>query len=385
MPTRRTSPRRALTRPPTRPTAIHEPGDADPPQPWLASVAPWIALLALAVAVVSLTLVFLNRGSNLDSCRQKAWGAIPDSGDLPQDWSLGSTDMNANGMTVSILGPASSDTSTPQPAVYASVTCYGDAAAAAMSQNKAAAEAAGANVTSRAGSDAYDVDNPATGSVTTLFRVGSLIGQVADAGSASPSDLATITKAVAAAMGDENAAGTIAADASNDAGASNEPLSSDAGVEPSASSAAPELEAKLPTEIGGTQLTIQSASADQVFGGDPNSRALSARIRALGAEVSDLQIAQAFDDSGAIDLQVTAFRLPGKDGAKLSEAVIDTWLSANAAGVTKSEVTLGGKKVTKIDYGDAGTVEYVYVGSDFVIVIDTADPAIAAEVASKLK
>jgi len=52
------------------------------------------------------------------------------------------------------------------------------------------------------GGDAYDVTSPATGSKTTLFRVGQLIGQIADAGSASPADLQTITRAVATAMGD---------------------------------------------------------------------------------------------------------------------------------------------------------------------------------------
>lgn len=386
MPPRRTSPRRAITRPTTGPSVVHDSGEPDPSTGRLGGVAPWIALVALAVSVVALTVVFLNRAPNLNDCRSKAWGAVPDSGDLPQNWTLGSTDLNANGMTISILGPASSDTSTPQPAVYASVTCYGDVAATALSLNKSAAEAAGANVTMRAGgSDAYDVDNPSTGSVTTLFRVGSLIGQIADAGSATPSDLAAITKAVAAAMGDETAAGTEGATSSDDANASTEPQPSGGSAEPEPSSVAPELEAKLPTKIGGTPLTIQSASASDVFGSDPNSRALGARIRALGGQVADLQVAQAFDDSGTVDVSIIAFRLPGKDGAKLSDAIVDTWLSANVAGVKKTQVTLGGKKLTKIDYGDEGTDQYVYTGSDFVIAIETGDPAVATEAASQLK
>jgi hypothetical protein len=386
MPTRRTSPRRALTRPTARPTTVPEPPDHDPAESRLAGAVPWIALLALAAAVLSLVIVFLNRTNDLAACRSDAWGAIPDSANLPPDWSLGSTDLNANGMTISIVGPASADGSTQQPAVYASVTCYGDVAATAMSQNKAAAKAAGARVTDRASAgDAYDVDNPATGSVTTLFRVGSLIGQVADAGSASPSDRDLITRAVATAMGDDRAAGVAGVAASDDAAASDASLEPVGSGGPSPSSLAPELEAKLPTEIGGTPLTIQSTSADEVFGTDPNSRALTARIRALGAQTSDLQVAQAYDDSNQVDLSIVAFRLPGKDGTKLRDAIVDTWLSANVAGVTKSDVTLGGKQLTKIDYGDAGTVEYVYKGPDYVVVIDTSDPAVATEVASKLK
>ena len=107
------------------------------------------------------------------------------------------------------------------------MTCYGDVAATAMSENKAAAEAAGAEVTDRSsGGGAYDVDNPSTSSTTTIFRVGPLIGQIADAGSASPADLEAITKAVAAAMGDDRAAGAPGAGASDAAVGSDEPLPS---------------------------------------------------------------------------------------------------------------------------------------------------------------
>ncbi|HEY7132180.1 MAG TPA: hypothetical protein VH440_08000 [Candidatus Limnocylindrales bacterium] len=385
MPTRRTSPRRALTRPTTRPTVVGD-AAADPPaENQFLAFGPWIALLALAVAIVAVGLVFLNRGQDLSACRSQAWSAIPDQADLPADWALGSTDQNANGMTISIVGPASSDDTTQPPTVYASITCYGDVAATAMSQGRDAAEAAGAEVTDRTGGgDAYDIDNSATGSTTTLFRVGSLIGQVADAGTASPNDLATITRAVATAMGDETAAGTSDVAAASDEPAGSDDLSADGSAEPSASAAAPELEAKLPKEIGGTPLTVQSTTADQVFGDDPNSRALSARIRALGGQVADVQVAQAYDDAGAVDVSIIAFRLPGKDGTKLRDAVVETWLSADAAGVTKTDVTLAGKPFEKIDYGDQGTVEYVYTGTDYVIVVDTSDPAIATEVAGKV-
>ena len=390
MPTRRTSPRRALTRP-TVPLDVHParlaPHDPEPDRGnRLAAAAPGIALLALAAAVVALAVVFLNRGGDLSACRSSAWGAIPKAEELPEGWTLGTTDLNANGMTISILGPASADGSTNQPVVYASVTCYGDVAPTALSQNRAAAEEAGSTVTERGGgSDAYDVDNPTSGSITTLFRVGGLIGQIADAGSASPADLATITKAVAAAMGNDTAAGNAGAQPTDAATGSEEPGGSGASGEPAPSSVAPDLEAKLPTSAGGTPLTVQSASADTIFGTDPNSRALSSRIRAMGSQLSDLQIAQAYDDTGTVDLSIVAFRLPGKDGAALRSAVIETWLSANVAGVTKSEVTLSGKKLTKVDYGDDGTTEYVYQGTDYVIVIDTSDTAIATEVAAGIK
>src|SRR6185436_1527866 len=248
MPPRRTSPRRSATRP-SAPLAQFGPDDDYDEPGRLAAATPWIAFAALVLAGAALALTLLGRGGgapNLDACRKTAWAAVPSSNDLPEGWTLSATDLNANGMTVSVLGTPSTDGSTSTPVVYASVTCYGDVAATAMSQYRDAAKAAGATVTDRGlGGDAYDVDNPSSGSVTTLFRVGGLIGQIADAGSASPSELATITSAVAAAMGDRSAAGT----SGDQANASDIPASGEPSLEPGSSDevaseppTAPELE-----------------------------------------------------------------------------------------------------------------------------------------------
>jgi hypothetical protein len=388
MPPRRTSPRRTAT----RPSALDDrPTDStfedDVPGDRFAGAAPWLALLAVVLAAGALAFTLVGRGSaDLTACRSAAWAAVPDANALPAGWSIGSTDLNANGLTVSIVGQGT-DASTQPPVVYASVTCYGDGAGTALQQNRKGAEAAGATVTDRtANGEAYDVDNPSTQSVTTLFRVGGLVGQVADGGTAPPSDLAAITKAVASAMGDQSAAGTTALAPTDIPGSSGAPSGSDApSDEPAASAFAPELEAVLPTEIGGAPLTIQSNSAAEVFGDDPSSRALGARIRTLGSTLDQLRIAQAYDDTGGIAASIVAFRLPNADGAKLKAAIEETWLSSKNAGVTTTTVTLGGKNLTKVDYGDAGTIEYVYAKDDYVVVIDTSDVAIVTEVASKLK
>src|SRR5256885_7990929 len=206
MPTRRTSPRRSATRPGGLDERSPKPAfgefvdDDYLGNGFLASAAPWLALLAVALAAVALGVVVLGRPSAPEpatdptACRTAAWAAVPAAKSLPKDWSLGSTDLNANGMTVSILGPTSPDNSTNQPVVVASVTCYGDAAATALAQYRKAAEAAGSTVTSRSSNGpAYDVDNPTTGATTTLFRVGPLVGQIADGGTSSDAELATIT------------------------------------------------------------------------------------------------------------------------------------------------------------------------------------------------
>jgi hypothetical protein len=131
---------------------------------------------------------------------------------------------------------------------------------------------------------------------------------------------------------------------------------------------------------------VISASASEVFGEDPSTRALAARVRALGSTFEQLQVAQAYDESGTIeDVSIIAFRLPKADTAKLRAAILETFLSAGADGVTTSTVTLAGKTLTKVDYGDDRTNEYVYTAVDAVIVIDTSDEAIATDLAAQLK
>ncbi len=405
MPTRRTSPRRAAT----RPNGLYDRspestfGEVDEPGPGLLSnAAPWLALLAVVLAAGAVGYAVLGRssGDDLTACRTAAWRSIPDANKLPDSWNLGSTDLNANGMTISIMGPVPADSSASQPVVYASVTCYGPAAETALEENRKASVTAGATVTPRDGTsngDGYDIDNPTTGSVTTLFRVGGLVGQVAGAGSPTDQDLAVITKALAAAMGDGSAAGTSAIGPTDAGAGSPQPGSSGdlGGAEPSGSPFAPELEALLPTSVVDTTstaspapevpLTTQSASATEVFGQDPSSRALAARIRTIGGTLDTLQIAQAYDDTGSIDLSIIAFRLPQADLAKLRAAILDTWLSAGADGVKTTTVDLGGKSLTKVDYGDGSTIQYLYAKDDYVITIETSDIGLATQVAAHLK
>ena len=400
MPTRRTSPRRSATRPSVpfeRPSSelLDDRGDGMAGGS-LASAAPWLALIALVLAAGTIGYLLLNRGSggDLTACRTAAWKAIPNIDALPEGWTLGSTDLNANGITVSVTGPDLGDGSNP-PVVYASVTCYGEGAPAALDANRAAADAAKATVTARTGGDGFDIANPTTGSTTTIFRVGALVAQIADAGDATRTQLDTIGAAIAEAMGDRTAAGTSPNGPDTGLGGSDEPIGSGEIPEESSAPFAPELEALLPTSIGDTtpgasagatlQLTIDSASGADVFGQDPSSRALAARIRSLGKTLDDLQVAQAFDETGAVELAILGFRLPGADPAKLRLAILETFLSASAEGVKTTTVTLGGKEVTKVDYGDESAFEYLYSAGDVVITIETADEALATEVIAALK
>src|SRR5690348_3038108 len=99
MPVRRTSPRRSATRP-----SVLEPGSSDliddgddGPGGILVGAAPWLALIALILAAGTIGYLLLSRGSggsgatsDLTACRTAAWKAIPDEGQLPEGWTLGS-------------------------------------------------------------------------------------------------------------------------------------------------------------------------------------------------------------------------------------------------------------------------------------------------------
>ena len=127
-----------------------------------------------------------------------------------------------------------------------------------------------------------------------------------------------------------------------------------------------------------------SATGADVLGTDAASRALVATLRTFDSTAADLQIAQAYDETGTLDCYLLAFRVPGVDAARLAPVIIDTWLQASSSGVTTSTVTVGGKEVTVVDYGDQGTVSYVYASGEAVVVIETSDEAVAGEVAALL-
>jgi hypothetical protein len=71
-------------------------------------------------------------------------------------------------------------------------------------------------------------------------------------------------------------------------------------------------------------------------------------------------------------------------GEMLREIVLDTWLAANGPGVTRSSAELGDRTVTKVDYGDGGSLSYVIVDGDVVILIETGDADLAGQVEAAL-
>ncbi|MGO9181073.1 MAG: hypothetical protein ACLQHS_17695 [Candidatus Limnocylindrales bacterium] len=150
------------------------------------------------------------------------------------------------------------------------------------------------------------------------------------------------------------------------------------------SPAAPLLEAEMPHAVNGTTLTVQSATDATSLGTTPSNRALDAAMTSLGKTPADLEVADAADASGALALSVLGFRVAGVDPAKLRTVVLDAWLSINTPGVTVSSVNLAGTPATVVAYRDSGPSEYVLVHGDSVLVIETADQSLAANVVAAL-
>jgi hypothetical protein len=165
--------------------------------------------------------------------------------------------------------------------------------------------------------------------------------------------------------------------ASTETAASAEPATSP-GPAASPSPAAPVLEAEMPRAVNGVTLTTESALNATSLGNAPNGRALGAAVTNLGKKPGDLEIADAFDQSGSLSLSILGFRLPGIDPATLRSVVLDAWLSVTSPGITSTSVSLSGTPSTKVSYGDGGPDQYVLVHRDSVFIIVTADQALAA-------
>jgi len=129
---------------------------------------------------------------------------------------------------------------------------------------------------------------------------------------------------------------------------------------------------------------VETSLATDALGDDAGSKAVIAGLRELGKTPDDLELAQAYDETGTLDLVLFAFRLPGADPEALRSLVLDSWLVASAEGVTTEEVELGGKTVTHVDYGDELADAYLYSVGDVAVIMQTGTEDLAAAAAEAL-
>jgi hypothetical protein len=154
--------------------------------------------------------------------------------------------------------------------------------------------------------------------------------------------------------------------------------SADASLEPPIEShQVAELEALLPSELNGTSLTRESWTGDTLLADDPWGSAMTAFLTGAGKAKADLQVSQAYDTAGNLDLSAGAFRVPGIDPGTLRDAMIAAWKKGDYPDLKIAQAAVGGFEVTTGDFGDGAVSGYWYVRDGVVFDIETGDPTIA--------
>ena len=328
-----------------------------------------VAALVLAIVAVGLSAVAFMRPSPA-GCQAAAWNAVPIAGEIPAGWTVSATDIYPNSQTTTIHGPIPADGSAAS-TVYLSVTCYGDRAADALSRSQQASMEAGRSVTTLEGMGDAGYTVAAVRPARAPSSSGAARWSRCSAGRASSRMPSCARSARRRTRRCDARSGTAGQRRPPSRAPLQPPSASPSGLpippasaspEPSqaaASPAAPELEAHMPRTVAGTTLSVQSATGDQVLGKDAASKALISTLASFGKKPADLQVAQAYDPAGAVDITVLGFRVPGITGAKLLPAVLRTWLFAGATGVTTKVTTVSGVAVTQVSYSGDTSVSYV--------------------------
>lgn len=349
----------------------------------------------LAIAAVALAIIAFGftawRGlvPSASACQSNAWSASPAAAALPQGWATQATLFDPDRLSLTLVGPAPADQNSSQAVIYATVSCFHGDAADAVTRSEAAANVAGQTVSSRSdlGDQGYSASSP-SGASFIQFRAGNVVVSIAGSGSTKTAEVEAVASAFDLQLGGSGSTAVLPTVQPSDVAATppagTAPPDPFGSAPPSAAAPAPELEALLPKTAGGLPLTVNSAVGSAILGTDPGSRAIIAALTAAGIPVDDFHAAEAYEESGTLDLSVVAFRAIGMDAVAMRKIVLDTWLAGTGTGVTTTDITIGGRTVTQVDYGDSGTKPYLLTSGDAVIVITTSDSAIAAEVVAAI-
>jgi hypothetical protein len=159
--------------------------------------------------------------------------------------------------------------------------------------------------------------------------------------------------------------------------ASDDPNAVDASVPPVADShTAPELEALLPTNLSDTPLLLQSWTGDVYLTDDSWSTSISSFLTSSGKTKPDFHVAQAYDPNQALDGTVLVYTVTGVEPAAIRDALLAAW-KGDFPDLKVSTMTLGGKEVTKGDFGSDAAATFMYLKDGAVYDIETSDEAIA--------
>lgn len=147
----------------------------------------------------------------------------------------------------------------------------------------------------------------------------------------------------------------------------------------------PELQDRLPTEVGGQPLQTFSMRGDMFLTGGNADPAFQQFLDEIGAEMSDVSVAFGSTASGG-DTMVTilAFRVLGAEEDALTREAIGAF--EEEGGATGFETrTIGGRevRVATDTSGQVGAV-YVWADGDTLFWITTTDEALAEEAIGKI-
>lgn len=145
----------------------------------------------------------------------------------------------------------------------------------------------------------------------------------------------------------------------------------------------PELEALLPTILGGVALTVESQAGPDL---SANSAPFDAFLAGLGKTRANFTLASAYAQGGGLKAEVGAWRVKGADTTQLLPGFKQVLQASSTTPLTIADETIAGRAVTRI--GDPGQLTrgpiYVVVRGDALLFVETPDPALAEEALSKL-
>jgi hypothetical protein len=117
-------------------------------------------------------------------------------------------------------------------------------------------------------------------------------------------------------------------------------------------------------------------------GSNAFSEVLKGILTRAGKTPADLSFANAQDPTGALGIEVGAFRVRGLSAPKLRDAIVRS-SRPNAPGLAASSDVVGGKRVTKVVYASGATL-YLYPHRDVVFYVGTQNAALAARILQRL-
>lgn len=139
---------------------------------------------------------------------------------------------------------------------------------------------------------------------------------------------------------------------------------------------APELESLLPATLSGTTLQAQSWDGDGLLTDDPWSTSMTAFLTSVCKVPADLHVAQSYDPNQALDASIGVYQADGVEATALRDALIAAW-KGDYPEMAISQVTVGGKDVTKGEFGEDTITSYLYIDGDNVYDIESSDETIA--------